>query len=139
MPPAKRSSSGRSSSSSSSRSGATGTSASSRSTGAKATKAAARSGAKSTGTSARKGAAKTATQAKSGATKTRTRGAWRRQDRLRGQVDGPVRGHHGQDGGSRCRRDHARGARRREGHRHRGVRWRQEHQDESEGRVDPDA
>ncbi|HXD63660.1 MAG TPA: hypothetical protein VNV17_03550 [Solirubrobacteraceae bacterium] len=72
MPPAKRSSSGRSSSSSSSRSGATRTSASSRSTGAKATKAAARSGAKSTGTSARKGAAKTATQAKSGATKTRT-------------------------------------------------------------------
>ena len=72
MPPAKRSSSGRSSSSSSSRSGATRTSASSRSTGAKATKAAARSGAKSTGTSARKGAAKTATQAKSGASKTRT-------------------------------------------------------------------
>ena len=72
MPPAKRSSSGRSSSSSSSRSGATRTSASSRSTGAKAKKAAARSGAKSTGTSARKGAAKTATQAKSGASKTRT-------------------------------------------------------------------
>ena len=72
MPPAKRSSSGRSSSSSSSRSGATRTSASSRSTGAKATKAAARSGAKSTATSARKGAAKTATQAKSGATKTRS-------------------------------------------------------------------
>jgi hypothetical protein len=72
MPPAKRSSSGRSSSSSSSRSGATRKSASSRSTGAKATKAAARSGAKSTGTSARKGAAKTATQAKSGASKTRT-------------------------------------------------------------------
>jgi hypothetical protein len=72
MPPAKRSSSGRSSSSSSSRSGATSTSASSRSTGAKATKAAARSGAKSTGTSARKGATKTATQAKTGASKTRT-------------------------------------------------------------------
>jgi hypothetical protein len=72
MPPAKRSSSGRSSSSSSSRSGATRKSASSRSTGAKATKTAARSGAKSTGTSARKGAAKTATQAKSGASKTRT-------------------------------------------------------------------
>src|ERR1700729_2649972 len=72
MPPAKRSSSGRSSSSSTSRSGATRTSASSRSTGAKATKAAARSGAKSTGTSARKGAAKTATQAKSGASKTRS-------------------------------------------------------------------
>jgi polyhydroxyalkanoate synthesis regulator phasin len=72
MPPAKRSSSGRSSSSSSSRSGATRKSASSRSTGAKATKAAARSGAKSTGTSARKGAAKTTTQAKSGASKTRT-------------------------------------------------------------------
>jgi polyhydroxyalkanoate synthesis regulator phasin len=72
MPPAKRSSSGRSTSSSSSRSGATRKSASSRSTGAKATKAAARSGAKSTGTSARKGAAKTTTQAKSGASKTRT-------------------------------------------------------------------
>jgi polyhydroxyalkanoate synthesis regulator phasin len=73
MPPAKRSSSGRSSSSSSSRSGATRTSASSsRSTGARATKAAANSGAKSTGTRARKGAAKTATQAKSGASKTRT-------------------------------------------------------------------
>ena len=72
MPPAKRSSSGRSKSSSSSRSGATRTSASSRSTGAKATKAAARSGAKSTRTSARKGAAKTATQAKSGASKTRS-------------------------------------------------------------------
>jgi polyhydroxyalkanoate synthesis regulator phasin len=72
MPPAKRSSSGRSTSSSSSRSGATRKSASSRGTGAKATKAAARSGAKSTGTSARKGAAKTTTQAKSGASKTRT-------------------------------------------------------------------
>ncbi len=71
MPPAKRPS-GRSSSSSSSRSGATGTSASSRKTGARATQAAARTGAKSTATSARKGAAKTATQAKSGATKTRT-------------------------------------------------------------------
>ncbi len=72
MPPAKRSSSGRSTSSSSSRSGGTRTSASSRSTGARATKAAARSGAKSTSTSARKGAAKTATQAKSGAARTRT-------------------------------------------------------------------
>jgi len=72
MPPAKRSSSGRSSSSSSSRSGGTRTSSSSRSTGTRATPAAARSGAKSTATSARKGAAKTATQAKSGATKTRT-------------------------------------------------------------------
>lgn len=72
MPPAKRSSSGRSSTSSSSRSGGTRTSSSSRSTGAPATQAAARSGAKSTGTSARKGAAKTATQAKSGTTRTRT-------------------------------------------------------------------
>jgi polyhydroxyalkanoate synthesis regulator phasin len=72
MPPAKRSSSGRSSTSSSSRSGGTPTSSSSRSTGARATKAAARSGAKSTATSARKGAAKTATQAKSGTTRTRT-------------------------------------------------------------------
>jgi polyhydroxyalkanoate synthesis regulator phasin len=71
MPPAKRSS-GRSTSSSSSRSGGTRTSSNSRSTGARATQAAARSGAKSTATSARKGAAKTATQAKSGATKTRT-------------------------------------------------------------------
>jgi hypothetical protein len=72
MPPAKRSSSGRKTSSSSSRSGATGTSASARKTGARATKAAARSGTKSTTTSARKGAAKTATQAKSGASKTRS-------------------------------------------------------------------
>jgi polyhydroxyalkanoate synthesis regulator phasin len=72
MPPAKRSSSGRSSSSSSSRSGGTRTGSSSRSTGARATKAAARSGAKSTATSARKGAAKTATQAKSSAAKTRS-------------------------------------------------------------------
>jgi polyhydroxyalkanoate synthesis regulator phasin len=72
MPPAKRSSSGRKTSSSSSRSGATGTSASARKTGARATKAAARSGTKSTATSARKGAAKTATQAKSGASKTRS-------------------------------------------------------------------
>jgi len=72
MPPAKRSSSGRSTSSSSSRSGGGRTSSSSRSTGARATQAAARSGAKSTSTSARKGAAKTATQARSGATKTRT-------------------------------------------------------------------
>jgi polyhydroxyalkanoate synthesis regulator phasin len=71
MPPAKRSSSGRSSSSSSSRSGTKRTSASSRKTGARATQAAARSGAKSTATSARKGAAKTTTQAKSGASKTR--------------------------------------------------------------------
>jgi polyhydroxyalkanoate synthesis regulator phasin len=71
MPPAKRSSSGRSTSSSS-RSGGTRASSSSRSTGARATKAAARTGTKSTGTSARKGAAKTATQAKSGATKTRS-------------------------------------------------------------------
>jgi polyhydroxyalkanoate synthesis regulator phasin len=72
MPPAKRSSSGRSSSSSPSRSGGTRTGSSSRSTGARATKAAARSGAKSTATSARKGAAKTATQAKSSAAKTRS-------------------------------------------------------------------
>ncbi len=72
MPPAKRSSSGRSSSSSSSRSGGTRTGSSSRSTGARATKAAARSGTKATATSARKGAAKTATQAKSGAAKTRS-------------------------------------------------------------------
>ena len=72
MPPAKRSSSGRSTSSSSSRSGGGRTSSSSRSTGARATQAAARSGAKSTSTSARKGAANTATQARSGATKTRT-------------------------------------------------------------------
>ncbi len=72
MPPAKRSSSGPSSSSSSSRSGGTRKSASSRSTGARATKATARSGAKATATSARKGAAKTATQAKSSATKTRS-------------------------------------------------------------------
>ena len=71
MPPAKRSSSGRSTSSSP-RSGGTRTSASSRSTGARATQAAARSGAKSTATSARKSAAKTATQAKSGAARTRT-------------------------------------------------------------------
>jgi polyhydroxyalkanoate synthesis regulator phasin len=71
MPPAKRSSSGRSTSSSSSRSGGSRTSAGSRSTGARATQAAARGGAKSTSTSARKGAGKTATQAKSGATKTR--------------------------------------------------------------------
>ncbi len=71
MPPAKRSSSGRSTSSSS-RSGGTRTSSGSRSTGARATKAAARGGAKSTATSARKGAAKTATQAKSGASKTRS-------------------------------------------------------------------
>jgi polyhydroxyalkanoate synthesis regulator phasin len=71
MPPAKRSSSGRSSSSSSSRSGTKRTSASSRKTGARATQAAARSGAKSTATSARKGAAKTTTQAKSGGSKTR--------------------------------------------------------------------
>ncbi len=71
MPPAKRSSSGRSSSSSSSQSGGKRTS-SSRSTGARATKTAARSGAKSTATSARKGAAKTATQARSGAGKTRS-------------------------------------------------------------------
>jgi polyhydroxyalkanoate synthesis regulator phasin len=71
MPPAKRSSSGRSTSSSS-RSGGTRTSSSSRSTGARATKAAARSGAKSTATSARKSAAKTATQAKSSAAKTRS-------------------------------------------------------------------
>jgi polyhydroxyalkanoate synthesis regulator phasin len=72
MPPAKRSSSGRSTSSSSSRSGGSRTSAGSRSTGARATQAAARGGAKSTATSARKGAGKTATQAKSGATKTRS-------------------------------------------------------------------
>jgi polyhydroxyalkanoate synthesis regulator phasin len=72
MPPAKRSSSGRSTSSSSSRSGGSRTSAGSRSTGARATQAAARGGAKSTAASARKGAGKTATQAKSGATKTRT-------------------------------------------------------------------
>jgi len=72
MPPAKRSSSGRKTSSSSSRSAGTRTSSSSRSTGARATKAAARSGAKSSATSARKGAAKTATQAKSGSTRTRT-------------------------------------------------------------------
>ncbi|HEX4419671.1 MAG TPA: hypothetical protein VH165_17275 [Kofleriaceae bacterium] len=70
MPPAKRSSSGRTSSSSSSRSGGARAS-SSRSTGAKATKASARSGAKSTATSARKAGGRTATQAKSGATKTR--------------------------------------------------------------------
>ena len=72
MPPAKRSSSGRSTSSSSSRSAGSRTSSNSRSTGARATQAAARSGAKSTATSARKGAAKTATQAKSGTTRTRT-------------------------------------------------------------------
>jgi polyhydroxyalkanoate synthesis regulator phasin len=72
MPPAKRSSSGRSTPSSSSRSGGSRTSSNSRSTGARATQAAARSGAKSTATSARKGAARTATQAKSGATRTRT-------------------------------------------------------------------
>jgi hypothetical protein len=74
MPPAKRSSSGRSTSSSSSRTGGTRASSGSgsRSTGAASTRAAARTGAKSTGTSARKSAAKTATQAKSGATKTRT-------------------------------------------------------------------
>ena len=72
MPPAKRSSSGRSSSSSSSRSGGPRTSSSSRSTGARTTQGAARTGAKSTATSARKGAAKTATQAKSGTTRTRT-------------------------------------------------------------------
>ena len=72
MPPAKRSSSGRSSSSSSSRSGGPRTSSSSRSTGARATQGAARTAAKSTATSARKGAAKTATQAKSGTTRTRT-------------------------------------------------------------------
>ncbi|HEY1566299.1 MAG TPA: hypothetical protein VGF68_04755 [Solirubrobacteraceae bacterium] len=71
MPPAKRSSSGRSTSSSSSRSGATRAS-SSRSTGARATQAAARTGAKSTATSARKAAGNTATQAKSGAAKTRS-------------------------------------------------------------------
>jgi polyhydroxyalkanoate synthesis regulator phasin len=65
MPPAKRSSSGRSTSSSSSRSGGSRTSAGSRSTGARATQAAARGGAKSTATSARKGAGKTATAAKS--------------------------------------------------------------------------
>jgi polyhydroxyalkanoate synthesis regulator phasin len=70
MPPAKRSSPGRSTSSPS-RSGSGRTSSSSRSTGARATQAAARSGAKSTATSARKGAARTTTQAKSGATKTR--------------------------------------------------------------------
>ena len=69
MPPAKRSS-GRSTSSSSSRSGGTRKS-SSRSTGAGATKAAARSGAKSTATSARKAAGSTAKQARSGASKTR--------------------------------------------------------------------
>jgi polyhydroxyalkanoate synthesis regulator phasin len=72
MPPAKRSSSGRSTSSSASRSAGSRTSSNSRSTGARATQAAARSGAKSTATSARKGAAKTAAQAKSGATRTRT-------------------------------------------------------------------
>jgi polyhydroxyalkanoate synthesis regulator phasin len=72
MPPAKRSSSGRSTSSSSPRSGGTRTSASSRRTGARATQAAARSGAKSTSTSARKAAGKTATQAKSGAATTRS-------------------------------------------------------------------
>jgi hypothetical protein len=71
MPPAKRSSSGRSTSSSSSRSGGT-RSSSSRSTGKRATKTAARSGAKSTASSARKTAGRTTTQAKSGATKTRT-------------------------------------------------------------------
>jgi polyhydroxyalkanoate synthesis regulator phasin len=71
MPPAKRSSSGRSTSSSSSRSGGTRAS-SSRSTGARATQAAARTGAKSTATSARKAAGSTATQAKSGAAKTRS-------------------------------------------------------------------
>jgi polyhydroxyalkanoate synthesis regulator phasin len=70
MPPAKRSSPGRSTSSPS-RSGSGRTSSSSRSTGARATQAAARGGAKSTATSARKGAARTTTQAKSGATKTR--------------------------------------------------------------------
>ena len=70
MPPAKRTSSGRTSSSSSSRSGGARAS-SSRSTGAKATKASARSGAKSTATSARKAGGRTATQAKSGASKTR--------------------------------------------------------------------
>jgi polyhydroxyalkanoate synthesis regulator phasin len=72
MPPAKRSSSGRSSSSSSSRSGA-GARANnaSRATGAKATQSAARSGAKSTGTSARKAAKRTTTQAKAGSTTTR--------------------------------------------------------------------
>jgi polyhydroxyalkanoate synthesis regulator phasin len=72
MPPAKRSSSGRSSSSSSSRSGA-GARANnaSRGTGAKATQSAARSGAKSTGTSARKAAKRTTTQAKAGSTTTR--------------------------------------------------------------------
>ena len=71
MPPAKRTSSGRKSSSSSSRSGGARAS-SSRSTGAKATKASARSGAKSTATSARKAGGRTATQAKSGASKTRS-------------------------------------------------------------------
>ena len=71
MPPAKRTSSGRTSSSSSSRSGGARAS-SSRSTGAKATKASARSGAKSTATSARKAGGRTATQAKSGASKTRS-------------------------------------------------------------------
>jgi polyhydroxyalkanoate synthesis regulator phasin len=72
MPPAKRSSSGRSTSSSSSRSGA-GARANnaSRATGAKATQSAARSGAKSTGTSARKAAKRTTTQAKAGSTTTR--------------------------------------------------------------------
>jgi polyhydroxyalkanoate synthesis regulator phasin len=72
MPPAKRSSSGRSTSSSSSRSGTTRSSSSSRGTGARSTKAAARSGAKSTATSARKAGGRTATRAKSGATATRT-------------------------------------------------------------------
>ena len=72
MPPAKRSSSGRSTSSSSSRSDGTRTSSSSRSTGARRTQAAARSGAKSTATSARKASGRTATQAKSGAAATRS-------------------------------------------------------------------
>ena len=71
MPPAKRSSSGRKSSSSSSRSGGTRAGSGSAATGARGTQAAARSGAKSTATSARKATARTTTQAKSGSTSTR--------------------------------------------------------------------
>jgi polyhydroxyalkanoate synthesis regulator phasin len=70
MPPAKRSQSGSSSSSTSSRSSSKRTTAASRSNGAGSTPAAARRGAKATATTARKSAAKTTTQAKSATTRT---------------------------------------------------------------------
>lgn len=72
MPPAKRSSSGSTTKSSSSQSGGARKSSGSRKASARSTTSTARSGAKATATSARKSAAKTSTQAKSASTRTRT-------------------------------------------------------------------